>query len=135
MPEFACSDFERSLAFYTGPLPFAARYTRPGFAYCDCTVSPAHRPIQIMLEQAGNHWETGPLERPFGRGINLQIEVTGVAGIVLGLKAAGIPLFRPLETIWYRADAVEHGLRQVLVQDPDGYLLRFCEPIGSRPAA
>lgn len=32
-----------------------------------------------------------------------------------------------------RSDDVEIGVRQFLVQDPDGYLLRFSEWIGDRP--
>lgn len=36
---------------------------------------------------------------------------------------------------WYRSDAIEVGVRQFLVQDPDGYLLRFSAWVGDRPAA
>ncbi|MEO9168740.1 MAG: VOC family protein, partial [Aestuariivirga sp.] len=36
------------------------------------------------------------------------------------------------EEKWYRAGDEEVGQRQFLVQDPDGYLLRLCQPIGRR---
>ncbi len=134
VPELACSDLAASLRFYTGPLGFTARFTRPGFAYLDFSHTPADRPVQLMLEEAGGHWETGPLERPFGRGLNLQIETIGVDALHARLVEAGIPLFRGLETSWYRDHDVEHGQREMLVQDPDGYLLRFSEVMGSRPA-
>jgi lactoylglutathione lyase len=40
----------------------------------------------------------------------------------------------PLEERWYRRGDVLLGQRQFVVQDPDGYLLRFCQDLGSRPA-
>ena len=38
-----------------------------------------------------------------------------------------------VEEKWYRRDGFEVGNRQILVQDPDGYLLRFTEDLGERP--
>jgi lactoylglutathione lyase len=38
-----------------------------------------------------------------------------------------------IETKWYRHDDIEHGQTQFLVQDPDGYLLRFMQDLGQRP--
>jgi hypothetical protein len=35
---------------------------------------------------------------------------------------------------WYRTGTTESGVRQLLVQDPDGYLVRPQESIGCRPA-
>jgi hypothetical protein len=36
------------------------------------------------------------------------------------------------ETKWYRAGNHEVGVVQFLVQDPDGYLIRFQQSLGSR---
>ena len=82
----------------------------------------------------GRRWVTAPLERPFGRGINFQITVDDVAPILAGLDAAGWPLFLDPEEVWYRAGTSETGVRQFLVQDPDGYLVRFSQGLGLRPA-
>ena len=41
-------------------------------------------------------------------------------------------LFRPLEAAWYRRGDHEVGNLQFLVQDPDGYLLRFFSDLGER---
>jgi hypothetical protein len=41
------------------------------------------------------------------------------------LCEAGVPLFRPLRESWYRGEGAEFGRVEFLVQDPDGYLLRF----------
>ena len=51
------------------------------------------------------------------------------------LAAAGIALHLPLEDRWYRRDDHEVGNRQVIVADPDGYLLRFSKDLGTRPLA
>lgn len=38
-----------------------------------------------------------------------------------------------MEEVWYRAGTSETGVRQFLVQDPDGYLVRFSQGLGLRP--
>jgi hypothetical protein len=88
-----------------------------------------------MLEQgdpSSRKWITGPLERPLGRGINLQIEVSAVGPILSRLAGARWPLFMACEEKWYRAGERELGQRQFLVQDPDGYLIRLAGDLGQR---
>lgn len=89
-----------------------------------------------MLDQfvEGAGWHTGALERPFGRGINLQIEVESLEPLLSRLEAASYPLFVPPEENWYRQGDTLHGNREFLVQDLDGYLLRFSEYFGEKPA-
>ena len=130
VPELLVADLGRSREFYCGVCGFALRFARPeeGFVYLQLGGA------QIMLEEvSAEAWITGPLEPPFGRGINFQIEVEAVAPIAARLEAAGIVPFRALHEAWYREDDVEHGQAQLLVQDPDGYLLRFVEVLGERP--
>lgn len=79
-----------------------------------------------------NKWETGKLEYPFGRGINFQLEVDNVDSIYNSLKNAGYTIMVEMDENWYRQDDKLHGNREFLVQDPDGYLLRFCEDLGSK---
>ena len=73
-----------------------------------------------------------PLDRPFGRGLNLQIRVPQVPSILDRLETAGVSLYLPLEEQWYRRDDHEVGNRQFVVTDPDGYLLRLFEDLGMR---
>ena len=130
VPELCCSDIERSLNFYTEVLGFSVMYARPEdrFAYLD------REGAQIMLEQStGRAFVAGELVYPFGRGINLQIEVADVASLYKVVEADGAPIYLPLEDAWYRRDRTELGNRQFIVQDPDGYLLRFFEDLGVRP--
>lgn len=133
VPELAVTDVQTSLAFYTRLLGFEVVYDRPEtrFAYLQ------RGEAQLMLDQhaEGVGWGTGAaLERPFGRGINLQIEVESLEPLLARLAEANYPLFVQPEENWYRQDDVLHGNREFLVQDPDGYLLRFSEFLGAKSA-
>jgi catechol 2,3-dioxygenase-like lactoylglutathione lyase family enzyme len=130
VPELLVSNFTASLDFYVRLLGFVVRYDRPAekFAYLD------RDGAEIMIEQETDFWLTAKREKPYGRGINLQIEVRDLDGILARLSASGIPLFRPVEEAWYRAGDLYAGNRQFLVQDPDGYLLRMFQDLGENPA-
>ncbi|MHB8377021.1 MAG: bleomycin resistance protein [Dehalococcoidia bacterium] len=131
VPELCSSDIERSLSFYTEILGFSVTYARPEerFAYLD------REGAQIMIEQStGRAFVAGELVYPYGRGVNLQIEVAGVAPLYAKVEASDTPIYLPLEDRWYRRDQTLLGNRQFIVQDPDGYLLRFFEDLGASPA-
>jgi catechol 2,3-dioxygenase-like lactoylglutathione lyase family enzyme len=131
-PELYCTDIKISLAFYTDILGFSIQYRRPeeGFAMLERQGS------RIMLDQIvpgdSRSWIGAPLERPFGRGINLQMETTAVDELYTRVQKAGATIFLPMEEKWYRADDMELGNRQFIAQDPDGYLLRFFQDLGER---
>jgi len=94
--------------------------------------------VHVMLEQAagpGRRFRTAPLEYPYGRGVNFQIEVTDVDALHARVQSDGCTLVIPLEERWYRQNQVESGNRQSVVADPDGYLLRFFTNLGQRPVA
>jgi catechol 2,3-dioxygenase-like lactoylglutathione lyase family enzyme len=126
VPELLVASLDQSLAFWHDLCAFSVRYARPeeGFAYLQ--LGTAH----VMLEQAGvgRNWITADLERPLGRGINFQISVPSVAPLVARLEATRWPLFMKPETRAYRVGDAELGVVQFLVQDPDGYLIRFQQP-------
>lgn len=88
--------------------------------------------LEVIHWGSERTWLTARLERPFGRGINLQITVDQVNKLYASVEGAGIPIFWPLEDKWYRTDETYVGSRQFVIQDPDGYLLRFAESIGTR---
>lgn len=132
-PELDVSDLRQSLAFYVGTLGFTVRYDRPeeGFAYLDLDGIP------LMLEAAtgpGRRFHTAPLEHPYGRGVNFQIEVGDVDELYARIMGAGLTPLITLEERWYRHNDRESGNRQFVVADPDGYLLRFFTDLGERPA-
>jgi catechol 2,3-dioxygenase-like lactoylglutathione lyase family enzyme len=128
VPELLVADIEASLRFWCGLCGFGVAYDRPEerFAFLD------RDGAQVMLEERGRNrnWITGPLESPLGRGINFEISVDAIAPIVEALAAAPWPLFMAPERKWYRAGAGQVGVHQFLVQDPDGYLIRFSERLG-----
>jgi catechol 2,3-dioxygenase-like lactoylglutathione lyase family enzyme len=133
IPELAVSNWQRSRDFYCRVLGFNCRYDRPeeGFSYL--TLGEAH----LMIDQIGlgRTFDNGhaPQDPPFGRGLNLQIEVDSLDPLLASLAAAGWPLFLPVEDKWYRRNDHEVGNRQFVVADPDGYLLRFFQDLGVRP--
>jgi catechol 2,3-dioxygenase-like lactoylglutathione lyase family enzyme len=132
VPELVCADIERSLHFYTRVLGFTVSYARPEerFAVLD------REGAQLMLEQPTlRAFLAAELVHPYGRGINLQIEVDDVDALHARVRAAGSPLFLDMEEKWYRRDDTEVGNRQFIVQDPDGYLLRFFQDLGARSAS
>lgn len=131
VPELMVTNLQNSLRFWVSCLGFSIAYQRPedGFAYLDLNGA------QVMLEQVdpdAGQWLTAPLNKPFGRGINLQIDVAEVASIIRHLGQAGFALYRDCQDTWYRADNIEVGQREFIVQDPDGYLVRLVERLGER---
>ncbi|HET6621844.1 MAG TPA: VOC family protein [Dongiaceae bacterium] len=131
VPELMVSSHTASRRFYLEVIGFTARYERLAekFSYLDLGGA------ELMIEEETDFWATAPRERPYGRGINLQIEVERIDPILDRLQRAGVTLFRPVEEAWYRTGDRYSGNRQFLVQDPDGYLLRFFEDLGERAAA
>ena len=131
IPEFKVTDFNKSLEFYTKLAGFEILYDRPEehFAMLD------REGAMLMIEviEDGDRWHVGTREYPLGQGINFQIEVTGVQEIYDNCKKVNYPIFYEIEEKWYRKDDSEVGNKQFLVQDPDGYLLRFFQDLGERP--
>ena len=137
-PELCCSNIKVSLFFYTQILGFSIQYQREeeGFAMLERQGS------RIMLDEIrknsvnGNDrtWISGPLEAPFGRGINLQIKTSMVDELYDRVQKAEANIFLPIEEKWYRANDIEIGNRQFIVLDPDGYMLRFYQDLGERTA-
>jgi catechol 2,3-dioxygenase-like lactoylglutathione lyase family enzyme len=133
VPELDVGDLDRSLDFYVGLVGFTILYERPEERFAYLTLDDAH----LMLEEAagpGRRIRTAPLEPPFGRGVNFQIRVADAAALYARALAAGLAPLIPLEERWYRQDEREIGLRQFVLADPDGYLLRFFTGLGRRAA-
>lgn len=131
VPELLITDLSTSLRFWRDLCGFCVVFDRldEGFAYLD------RDGAQIMLDQRGltRDWESGPMERPFGRGVNFQVRAPTLAPLLAALAGANWPLFLEPEQKWHRTGDVETGVHQFLVQDPDGYLVRFSARIGERP--
>ena len=134
VPELWCSDFEKSLGFYTRKLGFEIAQQRGDdpHAYLSCQGS------QIMLawwefDGSWEPWYPKPMEKPFGRGINFQFMVEGINDLHERVVESGIKPFMELHTatIW-KTDRMDERA-QFMVLDPDGYILRFSETVSHRP--
>ncbi|MBP9719503.1 MAG: VOC family protein [Candidatus Levybacteria bacterium] len=131
-PELYVTDFEKSLHFYTNVLGFILEYQRkdPFFAFL------SYQGSNIMIQEIDPHEDeeyiTGTFEYPLGRGINFQIDTDDVSKLADSLKAHNYLLRRDIQDSWYKVENMLHGCRQILVQDPDGYLLRFSQSIGEK---
>lgn len=128
IPEFLVSDISKSLEFYVNVLGFKVEYSREE----DKFVFLSFEGAQIMVQERNGNLETGSLEKPFGRGINFQIEVKDVDALASKLKEHNWNLFEEVQENWYRKDDVEIGVRGFLVCDPDGYLIKFAHDFGER---
>jgi catechol 2,3-dioxygenase-like lactoylglutathione lyase family enzyme len=130
-PELNVTDLEKSLYFYVDILGFIIEYKREEEGFALISINNA----QLMLDQInkGRTWKTGNFEYPLGRGVNFEIKVKDVDELFKKVKENNIPLYMDMEEKWYRRTDHEVGNKQFLIQDPDGYLLRFIKDLGSRP--
>ncbi len=132
VPVLYCADFNTSFDFYCNLLGFSVVYDRPEakFAFLQ------REDIQLMIEEATSNdrkWLSGPLEYPFGRGINIQMFIENIDVLHEKLRSHGVPFFMDMEEKWYRRNTDSVGQKQFVLQDPSGYLLRFAQMIGTRP--
>lgn len=130
--EFMVSDYDRTLAFWCGPMGFAPAFTRPAQRLA-CLTRPEG--AQVMFYERDGDWETGPMVAPFGRGAITQIFVENVDKIADAVRAAGIPFYVAPREKWRDWGDRLGGQREFLVQDPDGYLIMVAQRIGERPLA
>lgn len=128
IPELYVSSYKTSISFYQDVLGFCILYNRPTeyFAMLE------RQGAQIMIEELGHdrNWISAELSPPFGRGVNFQIETTSAQDLYDNIKASNASIFLELEEKWYDTDIGATGNKQFIVQDPDGYLLRFFEDLG-----
>ena len=133
VPELDVSDLDQSMEFYIGVLGFDILFRRDQERFVYIEREGAH----LIIEEAdgpGRRFRTAELQKPFGRGVNLQIRTLDVAKLYEAVVKAELKPLIEMETSWYRQADVERGNRQFVVADPDGYLLRFYSDLGSRAA-
>ncbi|NQD95266.1 VOC family protein, partial [Pseudomonas sp. CrR25] len=129
--ELLVADYQAAKAFYQNVLGFSLCFERldDRFGYFELEGA------QLMLLQAPGAEVCGwQRPGPNGKGVHFQLELQSLTGVLARLEAAAIEPSTAVSESWYRADDVEHGQREFFVADLDGYLFRFCEDIGERPA-
>ena len=131
IPEFDVFNLEESIHFYVDLIGFHIEYDRKEdrFAFLQL------ENVQIMIQEIdkeNNKWGTGDLTYPLGIGINFQIDVTNIDEIYLRLKKENYKIFIDMEDHWYRKDNILMGCREFLVQDPNGFVLRFSQDLENK---
>ena len=129
IPELSVSNLKNSLKFYQ-TAGFKIEYERVENKFVFLSLGE----IQFMLQEFSedDKWNLAPLKYPFGNGINFQLEVENVDEIYNSLKKNSYEIAFDMEENWYRQDDKLLGNKEFLVQDPDGYLIRFSQDLGEK---
>ena len=120
IPELSVTNIEQSKDFYT-KLGFKIIYERKEDKFCFIQLENN----QIMLEQQNENWNVGEMEYPFGRGINISMSISNIEEFYYQTIKNGFKVFWELETHSYKVNDKVYDDKEFLIQDPDGYLLRF----------
>ena len=121
IPELSVFDVEQTKRFYND-LGFKIEYERPEEKF----VFMSFQDSQFMFEQIhDNGWNIGELIYPLGRGINFSIAVDDIEGLYKLVKTLNLEIYRELNRSIYQVNGTEETQTEFLIQDPNGYLLRF----------
>ena len=120
IPELSVTNIEKSKKFYLN-LGFKIMYERKEDKFCFLYLEDN----QIMIEEINNNWNVGEMKYPFGNGINISMAVSDIDSFYESIISKKIVLFRKIKTSKYRVDDIIYEDKEFLLQDPDGYLLRF----------
>ena len=120
IPELSVSNINKSKEFYL-KIGFKIKYERKEDKFCFLELENN----KIMIEENNNNWNTGELEYPYGRGINISMSISDVEKLYNILKKKKTNFFLDLEVHEYLVDDKIYYDKEFLIQDPDGYLLRF----------
>jgi lactoylglutathione lyase len=122
-PNLLVSSVEQSLSFYEGTLGFARGMTVPEkspFVFASVTSGP----VEIFFNDRSTVAKESPqfAGKSFGGGNTMFIEVAEIDAYHDQIKDRA-KIVLPIVTQWY-------GMREFAIEDPDGYVITFAEPIG-----
>ena len=121
IPELSVFDIEQTKRFYND-LGFKIEYERPEEKF----VFMSFQDSQFMFEQIhDNGWNIDELIYPLGRGINFSIAVDDIEELYKLVKTLNLEIYRELNRSIYKVNGTEETQTEFLIQDPNGYLLRF----------
>ena len=120
IPELSVTNIEKSKEFYLN-LGFKIMYERKEDKFCFLYLEDN----QIMIEEINNNWNVGEMKYPFGNGINISMTVSDIDSFYESIISKKVVLFRKIKTSKYRVDDIIYEDKEFLLQDLDGYLLRF----------
>lgn len=115
-PQLLVDDLERSLTFYEGRLAFAREFTYVDF-YAGVTRGGAVIHLKCAPKQKAEL-----AHRKAGEHLDAYLIVTGIRELHDEFVQRGAPIVKPLEERPW-------GMLDFYVEDPDGYILCFSEPL------
>ena len=121
IPELSVFDILQTKNFYE-ELGFKIEYERQEEKF----VFMSFQDSQFMFEQIHDDgWSTGELIYPLGRGINFSIAVDDIENLYTLVKSKRLEIYKKLTKSVYLVNGIEEIQMEFLIQDPNGYLLRF----------
>ena len=121
IPELSVFDILQTKNFYK-ELGFKIEYERQEEKF----VFMSFQDSQFMFEQIHDEgWNTGELTYPLGRGINFSIAVDDIEKLYTLVKNKKLEIYKKLTKSVYLVNGIEEIQMEFLIQDPNGYLLRF----------
>ena len=121
IPELSVFDILQTKNFYE-ELGFKIEYERQEEKF----VFMSFQDSQFMFEQIHDEgWNTGELIYPLGRGINFSIAVDNIENLYTLVKSKRLEIYKKLTKSVYLVNGIEEIQMEFLIQDPNGYLLRF----------
>ena len=121
IPELSVFDILQTKNFYE-ELGFKIEYERQEEKF----VFMSFQDSQFMFEQIHDEgWNTGELIYPLGRGINFSIAVDDIENLYTLVKSKKLEIYKKLTQSVYLVNGIEEIQMEFLIQDPNGYLLRF----------
>ena len=121
IPELSVFDILQTKNFYE-ELGFKIEYERREEKF----VFMSFQDSQFMFEQIHDEgWNTGELTYPLGRGINFSIAVDDIENLYTLVKSKRLEIYKKLTKSVYMVNGIEEIQMEFLIQDPNGYLLRF----------
>ncbi|HYM15466.1 MAG TPA: VOC family protein [Dehalococcoidia bacterium] len=124
-PELFVRDVDASIRFYVDALGFrVARTDPPGDAPHSFAVLTLGAAVFMLADEklAGPEMRGRPEERR-GRGIHVRVMVPDVDAMHQRVRTQGVRIVMPLGDRSY-------GLRDFIIEDPDGFGVRFAAPLG-----
>lgn len=122
IPELTVFDINKTKFFYKDILGFKIEYERP----YDKFIFMSFENSQFMFEELHEDgWNIGKMTYPLGQGVNFSIEVEDIDFLYNRLKEHKVSFYRDILVNTYEVNGKNLVQKEFLIQDPNGYLLRF----------
>lgn len=124
VPELNVGNFERSLWFYCDLIGFCVLYDRPEQKFAMLDLNGARLMIEEIERPYTTLFATGNEAPEYSRIMNLEIQVSDIEAVHARVLAAGLPLLVEMKDRIFRVGIGPVKVRQFVVADPDGFVIR-----------